>query len=36
MISGNDIINLGYKPGKWFKIALEYANQHNLEGTDLI
>lgn len=36
MISGNDIINLGYKPGKWFKVALEYANQHNLEGSDLI
>ena len=35
MITGNEIINLGYKPGKWFKEALEFANENNLEGKEL-
>jgi len=35
MITGNDIIKLGYKPGKWFKEALEFANKNNLEGKEL-
>jgi RNA-splicing ligase RtcB len=35
MITGNDIIKLGYKPNKWFKEALEFANANKLEGKDL-
>lgn len=35
MITGKDIIKLGYKPGKWFKEALEFANENNLEGKEL-
>ncbi len=35
MISGKELIALGYKPSKWFKEAIEYANQHHLEGEDL-
>lgn len=35
MITGNDIIQLGYRPGKWFKEALEFANANHLEGVDL-
>lgn len=35
MITGKDFIALGYKPGKQFKEALEYANQHRLNGEAL-
>lgn len=35
-ISGKDLIELGFKPGKWFKYAIEYANEHNLSGEELI
>ena len=35
MITGNDILKLGYRPGKWFKEALEFANASHLEGVDL-
>ena len=35
MITGNDIIKLGYRPGKWFKEAIEFANTNNLEGKEL-
>lgn len=35
MITGKDIIDLGFKPGKWFKDAIEYANQHQLSGESL-
>lgn len=35
MITGKDIIALGYKPGKWFKPAIDYANQNNLTGESL-
>nr|HRK58964.1 RtcB family protein [Candidatus Kapabacteria bacterium] len=35
MITGNDIIALGFTPGKWFKDAIEYANAHALEGEQL-
>jgi len=35
MTTGIDLINLGYKPGKWFKAAIEYANNNQLTGTDL-
>ncbi len=35
MITGNDLINLGFKPGKWFKEAIEYANHNQLSGDSL-
>ena len=35
MITGKTIIELGFKPGKWFKEALEFANNNNLEGENL-
>lgn len=35
MITGTDILNFGYKPGKWFKEAIEFANANNLEGKEL-
>lgn len=36
MITGQDIINLGYKPNKWFKQVIEYANANNLSGETLL
>ena len=35
MINGNALIELGYKPSKWFKEAIAYANENNLEGREL-
>lgn len=35
MITGNDLIALGYKPGKWFKEALEHVNKYGLTGEAL-
>ncbi|WP_243651212.1 hypothetical protein [Hymenobacter gummosus] len=35
MITGQDIINLGYRPSKWFKEALEHVNRHELSGEAL-
>lgn len=35
MITGKTLIALGYKPGKWFRDAIEYANVNQLEGTAL-
>jgi RNA-splicing ligase RtcB len=35
MITGKDIIDLGYKPSKWFKEVIEYANQNQLSGEGL-
>lgn len=35
MINGNTLIELGYKPSKWFKDAILYANENNLEGQKL-
>ncbi len=35
-ITGKTLIGLGYKPGKWFGEALEYANVNLLEGEKLI
>lgn len=32
MITGKDLIELGFKPGKWFKDAITYVNENNLEG----
>jgi len=36
MISGKTLLNLGFKPGKWFKEAIAYANDHQLEGEQLL
>lgn len=35
-ITGNTLIEMGYQPGKWFKEALAYANEHQLAGSDLV
>jgi RNA-splicing ligase RtcB len=35
MITGQDLIDLGYKPNKWFREVIEYANQHQLSGESL-
>ena len=35
MITGNDLIELGYKPSKWFSKAIKFANIHNLKGEHL-
>lgn len=35
MINGNTLIELGYKPAKWFKDAILFANENNFEGIDL-
>jgi len=34
-ITGKTLIDLGYRPGKWFKEALQYANANNLNGHEL-
>lgn len=31
-ITGKTLIDLGYRPGKWFKEAIEFANKNKLEG----
>lgn len=35
MITGKDLIEMGYKPNKLFKDAIEYANANNLTGDSL-
>jgi tRNA-splicing ligase RtcB len=35
MITGKDLIEMGYKPNKLFKEAIEYANANNLTGNAL-
>lgn len=35
LITGDDIINLGFKSGKWFKDVINYANLHQLSGESL-
>lgn len=35
MITGNTLIDLGYKPAKWFKDAIGHANKNKLEGVQL-
>ncbi len=35
MLTGQDLLDLGYKPGKWFKEALAHANQQQLAGHEL-
>lgn len=36
MLTGNDLISLGFKPGKWFKDALEHVNKYELTGDALV
>jgi RNA-splicing ligase RtcB len=36
MVTGKDLIALGFKPGKWFKAALEHANAEQLSGGELL
>ncbi len=36
MITGQTLIDLGFKPNKWFKEAIEHANNHDLEGDKLL
>ena len=36
MITGKTLIDLGFKPSKWFKEAIEFANQNKLEGDSLL
>lgn len=36
MITGNDLIKLGYKPSKLFKTAIDYINKNNLAGASLV
>jgi RNA-splicing ligase RtcB len=35
MITGKDLIELGFKPNKRFREAIDYANKNNLSGNDL-
>lgn len=35
MITGKVLIDMGYKPNKLFKTAIEYANANNLVGDSL-
>lgn len=36
IITGKVLIELGFKPGRWFKQAIQYANENNLSGESLI
>ena len=33
--NGNTLIELGFRPGKWFKEAIEHINANELEGAEL-
>ncbi len=35
MITGKDIIDLGYRSAKWFKKVIDYANENQLSGEQL-
>ncbi len=35
MLTGKDLIDLGYKPNKWFKEAIEYINENKLSGEEI-
>ncbi|HEX8503848.1 MAG TPA: RNA-splicing ligase RtcB, partial [Hymenobacter sp.] len=35
MVTGKDLLDLGLKPGKWFKDALEHINANDLSGDGL-
>lgn len=34
-ITGKDLLEMGYRQGKWFRTALEHVNAENLAGDDL-
>ncbi len=34
-ITGKTLIDLGYRPGKWFKEAIDHANKNQLSGNEL-
>lgn len=36
MINGQTLINLGYKPSKWFKDVIGYANANQLSNDDIV
>ncbi len=36
MITGKDLIELGYKPSKWFKDAIVHINMYKLEGKEMV
>lgn len=36
MINGKTLIDLGYKSGKWFADAIEFANKNELSGNELV
>lgn len=36
MITGKDLIELGYKPSKWFKDAIVHINMYELKGDEMI
>lgn len=35
MITGKDLIDLGFKPSKWFKEVIDFANENQLSGNNL-
>lgn len=35
MITAKQLIELGYRPSKWFKEAIKFVNQNGLEGEEL-
>ncbi len=36
LINGNTLIKLGFRPGKWFKTAIEHINENQLEGAEML
>lgn len=36
MVTGRHLIELGFKPGKWFRDAIEHINSNNMEGEHMI
>ncbi|WP_121667138.1 RtcB family protein [Mesonia aquimarina] len=34
-ITGNDLINMGFPPAKWYREALEYINENNLSKSEM-
>lgn len=36
MITGKHLVELGFKPGKWFREAIEHINSNNLDGKAIV
>jgi RNA-splicing ligase RtcB len=36
IVTGNDLIALGFKPGKWFKDAIDHINKYGLTGEAMV